>query len=109
MYPRSGFRSGGTSAKTTLLENHPFLVDVSDIFFFFLLGRGEGRVRGAGRGGGFGFLIENPRKGGGSFRGAGGGGVEGPGGCLRGIGGGALNIFFCGAEIPAKLLSTPDK
>ena len=23
MYPRSGFRSGGTSAKTTLLENHP--------------------------------------------------------------------------------------
>ena len=24
MYPRSGFRSGGTSAKTTLLENHPF-------------------------------------------------------------------------------------
>ena len=25
MYPRSGFRSGGTSAKTTLLENHPFV------------------------------------------------------------------------------------
>ena len=24
MYPRSGFRSGGTSAKTTLLEDHPF-------------------------------------------------------------------------------------
>ena len=24
MYPRSGFRSGGTSAKTALLENHPF-------------------------------------------------------------------------------------
>ena len=24
MYPRSGFRSGGTFAKTTLLENHPF-------------------------------------------------------------------------------------
>ena len=23
--PRSGFRSGGTSAKTTLLENHPFV------------------------------------------------------------------------------------
>ena len=25
MYPRSGFHSGGTSAKTTLLENHPFV------------------------------------------------------------------------------------
>ena len=25
MYPRSGFRSGGTSSKTTLLENHPFV------------------------------------------------------------------------------------
>ena len=24
MYPRSGFRSGGTCAKPTLLENHPF-------------------------------------------------------------------------------------
>ena len=24
MYPRSGFRSSGTSAKTILLENHPF-------------------------------------------------------------------------------------
>ena len=25
MYPRSGFSSGGASAKTTLLENHPFV------------------------------------------------------------------------------------
>ena len=25
MCPRSGFRSGGTSAKTSLLENHPFV------------------------------------------------------------------------------------
>ena len=31
------------------------LVDVSDIFYFFLLGEGEGGVRGAGRGGGVGF------------------------------------------------------
>ena len=31
----------------------------------------------------------------------GGGGGEGPGGCLQGIGGGELNIFF-GAEIPTK-------
>ena len=30
-------------------------VDVSDIFFFFLLGEGEGRVRGGGRGGGVDF------------------------------------------------------
>ena len=29
MYPRSGFRSGGTSAKSALLENHPFLDGVS--------------------------------------------------------------------------------
>ena len=29
-----------------------FLVDVSDIFYFFLLGEGEGGVRGAGREGG---------------------------------------------------------
>ena len=42
---------------------HLFLVDVSDIFYFFLLGGGEGGVRGARRRGGSVF-IENPRRGG---------------------------------------------
>ena len=39
------------------------LVDVSDIFYFFVVGEGEGGVRGARRGGGR-FYIENPRRGG---------------------------------------------
>ena len=56
------------------------LVDVSDSFFFFLLGEGEGGV-GARRGGGFDFLLKIP---GGGF--SGGRGAEGPGGCLRRIG-----------------------
>ena len=57
----------------------------------------EGGVRGVGRweGGGGSIFIESPRRGG-VFRG--GGGAEGPGGCLRRIGeffwgGGGLNIF----------------
>ena len=50
---------------------------------FFLLGEGEGRVRSAGGRGGIGFLVQNPRKGGG-FPGA--GGAEGLGGCLWRIG-----------------------
>ena len=58
------------------------LVDVSDIFYYFLLGEGQGGVRGAGRGGGAVF-IENPTREGGFSRT---GGAEGPGGCLRRIG-----------------------
>ena len=51
----------------------PFLVDVSDIFIFFLVGGGAGRVRGARRGGvGF-FLLKIPG-GGGVLRGEGVGG-----------------------------------
>ena len=46
------------------------LVDVSDIFIFFLLGEGEGGVRGARRRRDW-FLMENPRRGGGSRRGRG--------------------------------------
>ena len=41
------------------------LVDVSVIFYFFLLG--EGGVRSAGRGG-RGLCIEDPRRGGGGFQ-----------------------------------------
>ena len=81
--PHSGLRSGGTSAKTTLLENHQppksvetreDLVNVSDIFYFFLLGQGEGAP--------------------GSW----------PGGCLRRLGGfwGGAKIFFFGPEMSTK-------
>ena len=75
------------------------LVDVPDIFYFFLLGEGEGGVRGARKGGGDPFFIEHPRRGGVPA------GAEGPGGCLRRIGefgGGGLNIFF-GAETSTKI------
>ena len=49
------------------------LVDVSDIFYFFLLGGGEGGVRGAGEVGGsfFFFFCENPGRGGAGRQGAG--------------------------------------
>ena len=69
------------------------LVDVSDIFYFFLLGGGEGGVRGEREGGGR-FFIENP--GGVSQEGGRGGGA--PGGCLPAgnLRGGGLNIFFRG-------------
>ena len=50
--------------------------------FFFLLGEGEGGVRGAEKGEDD-FLLKIPGEGGGS---PGGGGAEGPGGCLRRIG-----------------------
>ena len=55
-----------------------YLVDVSDIFLFFLLGGGEGEVRGAGEVGGPFFFIENPGRAGG-VRVGGGGGRRGAG------------------------------
>ena len=75
------------------------LVDVSDIFNFFLLGEVEGGVQGAGRGGDRFFLIENARKGAGVLQEG-----EGPGGCLLRIGefflgGGGLNIFLGGRNV----------
>ena len=67
-------------------------VDVSDIFFFFCSGEGKGESEGwEGRG----TIVHGKcQEGGVSPAGAGGG--EGPGGCLRGIGRGGLNIFFRG-------------
>ena len=53
------------------------LVDVSDIFIFFRSGEGKERGR---------FSLKIP--GGGVPQERGGGGAEGPGRCLRGIGGG---------------------
>ena len=82
------------------LANRDFfcdLVDVSDIFNFFLLGEG-GRVRGARTegGGGIGFLLKIPGEGG-MFPGGG-----GAGGCLWRIGallgGGGAKYFFSEAE-----------
>ena len=73
-----------------------FLADVSDIFYFFLLGEGKGESEAAGRGA-VRYFIDNPRRGGGSP-----GGAKGPGGCLRRIGdlgGGGLNIFVRGRNV----------
>ena len=73
-----------------------FLVDVSDIFYFFC--SGEGRGTGATeRGGGSVFFIENPRRGGESPKW--GGGREGRE-CLRGIwGSGGAKYFFSGRNV----------
>ena len=72
-------------------------MDVSDIFYFFVcLGEGEGECEALGGGGAifYGKSQEGVSR-------VGGGGGEGPGGCLWGIwgGGGGLNIFFFGAEM----------
>ena len=66
-------------------------VDVSDSFYFSLLGRGVRGVWGAGRGVGDEFLLKIP-----------GGGLpaEGPGGCLRGIRGVGAKYFFLGPKFP---------
>ena len=78
-----------------------FLVDVSDIFYFFLLGGGEGEFGATWRGGGR-FFIENPKGGG---TGLSGGGGRGPGGCVQGIwgGGGAKYFLFSGPKRPPSL------
>ena len=73
-----------------VLVHEETLVDVSDIFYFFLLGEGEGGVRGARKGGGR-FFIENPTRGGLSRRGR---GREGVCGEFGNSGGGGQNIFF---------------
>ena len=72
----------------SLRKRAQILVDVSDIFYFFCSGEGKG-VGGPQKGGGRGrFFIEN------FFPYRGGGGAEGPGGCLRGNLGGWQTIFF---------------
>ena len=91
------FRAFGILIDSLLI----ILVDVSDIFIFFLLGEGEGRVRGAGRGGGGGrFLLKIPRGGGVS----GGGGGRGAGRVSAvswGIWGeGGAKYFFSGPKCP---------
>ena len=58
-------------------------------FYFFCSGEAKAESEAAGREGGRGL-------GGGGSRRRGGGRPRGPGGCLRGIGGGRLNIFLGG-------------
>ena len=59
------------------------LVEVSDTFYFFCSGKGKGESEAPG-GGRSVFFIQKCQEGGGvSEEGR---GVEGPGGCLRGIG-----------------------
>ena len=78
------------------------LADVSDIFYFFLLGEGEGRVRGRREGGGCRFFIENPRGGGGSRRGRGAGRVSAAN--WGSWGGGGTKYFFSGPKCPPSCL-----
>ena len=81
-----------------------FLVDVSD-FFFFLLGGGRGRgVRGARKGWRVVFNWKSQE--GGVPQERGGGGAEGPGGCLREFlgGGGGAKYFFSGLKFPPRVV-----
>ena len=73
-------------------------MDVSDIFYFFCSGGGRG-FEAPERGEGGRIFIENPTRGGS----AGGEGGEGPGGCLRGIGGGGGKYFFSGPKFPPRV------
>ena len=77
----------GTNTRLTAAFPFLYLVDVSDIFNFFLFrGAGEGGgVRGGGRRTGFLSKVEG---GGGGFRGGGAGGGRAPGECPWGGGGG---------------------
>ena len=72
-----------------------FLVDVSDIFYFFRSGRGKGESEAPG--GGIGFFLKIP----------GGGGVspaqEGPRGREEFGRGGGGKVFFFGGEMSAKI------
>ena len=102
----------GLSQALHELHNIPnfmtILVDVSDIFYFFLLGEGEGGVRGAGRRGGGGgrgrFFIENSTRGG-SPGGGGPRGREGVCSKLGNWGEGGAKYFFRGRNVHQAILS----
>ena len=69
-------------------------MDVLDTFYFFLLGEGEGKSEAPGGEGMFFFVFNGKSQEGGGV--PGGGGAEGPGGCLRQIGdlgGGGLSTI----------------
>ena len=73
-------------------------MDVSDIFYFFLLGEGEGESEALG-GWGIGFLLKIPGGGGEAGRGRG----AGRSAANWGIWGGGLNVFFWGPKCPPRL------
>ena len=94
-----------SAAPTT---QHKFMVDVSDIFYFFCSGR-RTESEAPGGGGGRRFFIENPRRGG--LPGGWERGVRGREGVFAGNlggGGGAKNIFFLGSRNvhPAQIVQT---
>ena len=70
-------------------------------FIFFCLGEGKGESEAPGAGGGGDIVLKIPG-GGGGLPGGWRRGGEGPGGCLRGIGGGA-KYFFSGPKFPPRL------
>ena len=82
------------------------LVDVSDIFSFFLVGGGEGRVRGGGGGGDILYNLENPRRGGGVSGWMWEGG-RGAGTVFAGNLGGGGKYLFLGPKIPTKKYIDP--
>ena len=83
-------------------------MDVSNIFYFFLLEGGEGGVRGAGRGGKFGFLLKSQERGGGLQEGRGGRGAGRVSAANWGWGGGA-KYFFSGPKCPPRHIQSDFK
>ena len=76
------------------------MADVSDIFYFFLLGEGKGESEAAGRGVGLDILLKIPEGGGGLQLGR--RAREGVCGELGIWGGGGLNFFFSGPKCPPR-------
>ena len=69
-------------------------MNISDLFYCFLLGGGQGEIRGARKGGiGF-FFIENARRRVSHHSGA---------GCLQGGGGWGTVFFFMGPKFPQRI------
>ena len=73
------------------------LVDVSDIFYFFCLGKGQGEPKGPGGGAG---TISHGRSQ--EVGGLPGGWGRGPGGCLGEFLGGGAKYFFSGPKFPPR-------
>ena len=96
------FWLGRHSCRTKLPPNKIYLVDISDIFYFFCSGEGKG-VRGARKGvRGVGFLLKIT--GGGARReGEGGGGPRGWEGVCGELEGGGAKYFFPGPKFPPSL------
>ena len=87
-----------------LPESRTNLVDVSDIFYFFLCsGRGKGESEAPG-GWGIGFLLKIPGGGGEAGRGR----RAGRSAANRGIWGGGLNFFFRGRNVHQAMVGSKE-